>query len=368
MLGAGPAAVIHMKNALFSAVLALLVAAVCLGVMEFGLRHFYFTQWQEQNIVGNPDHRMTLRYHNNINSDGIRAKKEASAYRADDFNIIFLGDSFTYGWRVMAGKTLPAQLEKLAHQQGYSSVQSVNFGWVSSSPFLSHRLLRDIGAKYHPKLVVLMVDMTDFADDMLYENIVEKRHGFIVGQYVPAITLLISQLNQRFWQSEFLSQTLFGVPARHFFIVNKPLSQTRPAFDNLMRNVDAINSYCRDTLGVPFVMMVMPRYFQYDPRLSPANWEKYQYDISGPYLQEPFRYFDEIAGKKPYPVISLLPDFQHIPVFPSTFDDDPHLNEAGNHFAAAAVWKHLQQQSGIAWPQPAAASAAELAAEMEERD
>lgn len=332
-----------MRHVLFPALLGVLVTGMCLGLVEYGLRYFYFKPWAEQNIVGNPDHRMTRLYHDNVNNDGIRSKEEAAGYSADNFNIIFLGDSFTYGWRVMAGKTFPAQLEKLAKHAGYPTLRTVNFGWVSSSPYLSNRLLQDIGQKYHPSAVVLTVDMTDFFDDQLYENIVEKKHFFAIGQYLPAITQLLSLLNQTLWQSDAFAQTLFGVPGKHFFIVEQPLEQTRPAFDNLMRNVDAIHAYCRDVLHVPFVLFVMPRYFQYDPRLSPDNWEKAHYSVPGPYSLEPFRYFDAIATQKPYPVISLLPDFKQTDVFPTTFQDDPHLNEEGNAFAARTIWSHLLQ-------------------------
>ena len=134
------------------------------------------------------------------------------------------------------------------------------------------------------------------------------------------------------------------MPARHYFIVESPLEETRPYFDQLMGNVDAIHAYCRDVLRVPFVLFIMPRHFQFDARLSPDNWEKAQYPLAGSYLLEPFRYFDEVAKQKTYTIISLLDDFKNTKVFPVTFSDDPHLNGSGNAVAADAVLKHLSQQ------------------------
>lgn len=319
----------------------MLSLAVSLLLLEYGLRIFYFSPWEARNIVGDPDHRMTRQYHPNVNTDGIRSEREASSFRADDFNVLFLGDSFTYGWRVMSGKTLPAQFEKQAHQAGYTALHSVNFGWVSSSPYLSERLLREKGAKYQPDLVVLILDMTDIFDDRLYRNISERRHAFAVGQYVPAITQLLSLTNQSFWQSEWLAQHWFGVKGRHYFIVEHPLEETRPEFDQLMTNVDAIHAYCRDVLHVPFALFVMPRHFQFDTRLSPDNWEKQQYPLEGPYLLEPFRYFEEAARQRTYPIVSLLDDFRNAQGAQVTFPDDPHLNETGNAVAASAVLRHL---------------------------
>lgn len=336
--------VVVMRKAVFLLLLVIVSAAVSLLLLEYGLRIFYFRPWPEANLVGNPDHRMLREYHDNVNTDGIRSAVEASAVLPENFNVLFLGDSFTYGWRVMMGKTLPAQFEKQAHAAGYTAVHSINFGWVSSSPYLSERLLRDKGLKYKPDLVVLVLDMTDVFDDLLYRNIAERKYIFRIGQYLPAITQLISLANQSYWQSEWLAQHAFGVPGRHYFIVERPLEETRPYFDQLMINVDAIHAYCRDVLGVPFVLFVMPRHFQFDPRLSPENWEKAQYPLAGPYVLEPFRYFSEVAGQKPYPIVSLLGDFKATTVFPVTFPDDPHLNEAGNAVAAGAVLRHLSER------------------------
>ncbi len=333
-----------MRNTLLSLLLVGLSLVASVLLLEYGLRVLYFQPWQERNIVGNPDHRMTPAYHDNVNRDGIRAEHEAEAFTDAGFNVLFLGDSFTYGWRVLQGKTLPAQFEKQAHAAGHTSLHAVNFGWVSSSPLLSGRLLRDIGAKYRPDLVVLTVDMTDIFDDRLYRNILERRYGFRLGHYLPAITQLLSLANQSAWQSEWLARLAFGVPGRHFFIVERPLAETLPYFDELMANVDAIHAYCRDELRVPFVLFVLPRHFQFNPREAPDNWERDQYPLDGPYLLEPFRYFAGVAAQKPYPVIALLDDFRQAGQYPLTFRDDPHLNEQGNAFAAGRMLLHLQQR------------------------
>ena len=288
---------------------------------------------------------MTRRYHSNINTDGIRSDNEPAAFRAENFNVVFLGDSFVYGWRAKKGQTFPVQFERLAIQAGHDDIRSVNFGWVSSSPFLSNRLLHEIGQKYQPDLVVLLLDMTDIFDDRLYRNIAERKHIFRWGKYFPAITQFASLMNQGFWQSDAIAGKLFGVPGRHYFIVERPLSESRVYFDETMANVDAINDYCRDVLKVPFVLFVLPRHFQFDPDQSPDNWEKDQYPLAGPYLLEPFRYFDEVAKNRSYPVVPLLADFRQAKGTPLVFQDDPHLNEAGNELLARLVWTHLRARA-----------------------
>ena len=59
------------------------------------------------------DHRMKANPAAGINSDGIRCPVEASDFTADTFNIIFLGDSFTFGSYVNDEVTYPAFLQRL---------------------------------------------------------------------------------------------------------------------------------------------------------------------------------------------------------------------------------------------------------------
>ncbi len=336
-----------MKRFAFVVALLMLIGLPLAVAAEIVLRIHVFSPWAEVNIVGNPDHRMTPALHEDVNSDGIRENVEASAYVQQDFNVVILGDSFTYGWQLEPEQSFPNQLEGIARAAGYSRVHTANFGWLSSSPLLSKRLLEDIGRKYKPDLVLLALDMTDVFDDQLYENVLERRGIFGIGQVAPGITMAISKVNQRLGQSDFVAQLLFGVPGRRFFIVEHPLEQTRSSFDHTTTIIDGIRTYSRDTLGAKFALFVLPRHFQYDAKLCKHNWEKDQYPLLGPHVLEPFRYYAELAKRRDYPVVSLLPEFQRTKVFPTTFDDDPHYNEAGARIVADAILDHLEQIPGI---------------------
>jgi hypothetical protein len=340
-------------RALTIGMIVLVLVAFVLTI-EYGLRHLVFRPWTEVDLVNNPDHRMTKAMHPEVNLDGIREPFNAEDYRDEDFNVIFLGDSFIYGWKLNEGKTIPAVFQASAKTEGITNLRSINFGWVSSSPFLSKRLLKDIGRKYKPDLVVLALDMTDIFDDRLYENVVDRQRAFNYGRHLPAITMAVSRLNQRFGQSDVIANTLFGVPGRRFFIVEKPLEETRGSFDNTMKNIDEIRAHSRDVLGVPFALFILPRHFQFDARLSPDNWEKKQYPLLGPHVHEPFRYFAEKAKTRDYPIVSLLEDFKNTKVFPTTFADDPHFNEDGAAIAAKAMFRELRAVPGLL-PGPVAA-------------
>jgi len=80
------------------------------------------------------------------NSDGIRCNKEPDAFAPEQLNIIFLGDSFVYGPKVPAQYVFPQRFERMANAycNPALTVNVANFGWTSSSPYLSLRQLKDI--------------------------------------------------------------------------------------------------------------------------------------------------------------------------------------------------------------------------------
>ena len=51
-------------------------------------------------FVNDVDHRMEPFSAEDVNSDGIRSRVEATSFPAEDRNIVFLGDSFVYGFRL----------------------------------------------------------------------------------------------------------------------------------------------------------------------------------------------------------------------------------------------------------------------------
>ena len=293
-----------------------------------------------------------------INSDGIRFLGEADDLGDDDFVILVLGDSYTYGLGLDYDESYPYVLEELLNAMPCSSaVRSVNFGWGSSSPLLSLRLLRQVGAGYRPDLVVYTLDMTDFDDDLRYEELLEEAGALDVDPRRLTVDLLQAFL-AGYPRLSRLRETLAtlrrGRPAdepaadvesaedaperMRFFVATRPLADTRADIERgVMKNLRAIHDFARDELGVPMALVVYPRAFQYSDRESPKNWERWRYKPLGPFVREPFRYFEEVAPELPYPVFSLMPAFEGSETFPLFFADDPHWNRDGARLAARAV-------------------------------
>ena len=291
-------------------------------------------------FVNDVDHRMKPFEEDGVNSDGIRSRLEADDFRPEARNILFLGDSYVYGYRLAPEEAPPQQLEALARERHPGvEINVANFGWVSSSPILSHRLLSDLGAKYNPDVVILGLDMSDFEDDPKYRRLLERR-GIYRGLHLLPITLLA--IKKAFRKIEFLRpghERIFGYPAQRFFVTAHPMAEMLPYYEEVRHSLDDLARTSQDELGAKFILFVLPRNYQYSDRESPNNWERHHYETLGPYAHEPFKYFDSIRDEVDYPIYSLLDDFRHSEIFPTCLEWDPHWTAAGARVAAEAIYE-----------------------------
>ncbi|MFH1747458.1 MAG: SGNH/GDSL hydrolase family protein [Planctomycetota bacterium] len=297
------------------------------------------------------DHRMVPHSFPGINSDGLRCDFEAEDFSDDTFNIIFLGDSFTYGYGIDSGAdAFPGQIETmLAATQPEPRVRAINFGWMTSSPLLSRRLLRDLGHKYHPDLVILNLDLTDFHDDESYGRRFE-------GLYISPTVYLFRKFRKDHWLVNIketsrlpeIWRMLFpGAAPPEYIIVNRPLEESRPHLQLTEANIRAIADYCRQDLQCGFLLILLPRNIQYSARECPGNWERYKYLEFGEYVDEPIRWLSEYAATVDFPCYSLLADFKRSNVFPICFEDDPHWNRDGHGVAAEAILRRLREHGYV---------------------
>jgi hypothetical protein len=338
------------KRVVFAALAVVLGIVAGIALLEAGGRLFL----RNAVILGLPlkdllqvlrdiDHRLAPGSEWDINTDGIRSVHEASFFGDGDLSVVFLGDSFTYGLFLPYEETIPRVFETLLQQLPMRRQAKVaNFGWTSSSPLLSLRLLRDIGAKYHPDVVVLLVDMTDFYDDVIYQNILDRKGIFRLLGVVPFTCVVLKVGLASVPAFSRLHERIFWTPARRYFVGEQPLEKSLPWLSAIRRNMDELDRYATEVLGARFVVAVLPRAYQYSSRESPDNLEKREYTVLGPYCLEPFRWFESIRASVRYPIYSLLPVFQTTTVFPTCFYDDPHYNAAGARIAAEALFRMMR--------------------------
>ena len=285
------------------------------------------------------------------NEDGVYSRLGPGDFRDDDFNVICLGDSFTANPHLPEEVRWPTLLERLlqARMTG-GRVRVANFGWVSSSPVLQARQLREIGAKYKPHLVVQAFDMTDFHDDLVARERLARIgaagggevsifHAFAVG---ASLALAVDDYGQ--WLRERFRWTrpdgVPAVPGQRYFFLFEPPEASEPYFRESWEAILETERRARE-MGARYVLFVLPRYQQYDPRESPRDPERRVFPDDAPGLLVPFAYFARQARMAAFPVHSLREDFLANPAFPKCRSDDPHWNAEGNRVAAEAIERHL---------------------------
>lgn len=297
-------------------------------------------------LVRDVDHRMKAPKFMDINSDQIRSPREASDIQPDDFNILFLGDSYVHGFILQYKLAPPKQLEdKLREQFQRDDINVWNFGWTTSSPILQLRLLEDIGKKYQPDLVILALDMSDYRDDYFYRHILQGDGVYGWAQRYPRLTFIYKQILTELDGLTGWHKQVWGYSARPgYFVAIQPLENNRHLFDEVYDSLNRIYRYCEEELKVPLVVFIPPRHWQYTDKESLETWEKGSFVALGPYALENYKYFGEKRPDTPYPLISLLEDFKTSNVFPTTFEKDSHWNKHGAHLAADLIFSHLLDQ------------------------
>jgi hypothetical protein len=297
-----------------------------------------------------------------INSDGIRLQGEASQIREADFVVLMLGDSFTFGEHLSYEDSYPAQLERLLQSRNPTQrIRVVNFGWVSASPLLALRQLKDIGAKYHPDLVIYNLDVTDFHDDLRYARdlahpVWKPPSLFSFGvQVVAGLTqrwawareIRLAFLNAiRFFKKTHCSLSGDGVPDDRFYVVNCPLEFSDPLIRRgVLSNLLALQEHCRRVLRAEFAVAILPRGFQFSTQESQGSWEKHLYRGSQEFAQSPFQFFMQPEIQARLPTLSLLHAFQASSVSPLYFNHDPHWNPSGAKVAALTVASWIESMS-----------------------
>ncbi len=96
--------------------------------------------------------------------------------------IVFMGDSFTYGF-TPANQTIPFHFNKqLMQRYGEVNAEVLNFGFISYSPVIHQALWTQYVEKLKPDLVILLLDTFDFQDDVAYSRTaVKDENGFTLS-------------------------------------------------------------------------------------------------------------------------------------------------------------------------------------------
>lgn len=121
---------------------------------------------------GNFDHTYS---HNSL---GFRGSKEYRYEKQTDHRILFLGDSFTYGYGVNDDQTFPFLTEKNLLEEHFS-VEAINTGCSGRGTDFELKLFQVLGHKFHADLTVLCFTPNDYIDNERAEYYEVSKEGEI---------------------------------------------------------------------------------------------------------------------------------------------------------------------------------------------
>ncbi len=328
----------------------------------FILKTFIFKKFQL-----NYDHR-PLPVPGVANHDGVMPDFPSANYTVESFNIIFLGDSFTYGYGLRDPFTsFPFVTERLLKKEyPKMKINVANFGWSASSPILHLRQLEQIGKKYNPDLIIQSFDITDISEDLTtisrFENFGENLDGELTIFFALKVWLsLLFEMNDlNHWINQITGfdalkierGALFDINDRKtsYFFLRNDLDKTKPYFKTTTNTIEKTADLAK-SMGANYILFILPRYQHYNKNqclmVDPEGTEGGAFPASDQYIFEIFRFFEQYGATSPFPVHSLLPYFQKTELFPTVFDDNLHYNENGHIVSGQAIAGYLIQNSLI---------------------
>lgn len=114
------------------------------------------------------------------NSLGIRDREYPLRKPPGTLRIVILGDSFLFGWGVEQDETFDEQLERIYKKRG-RKVEVINLAIPGQNHISELKMLKSIGLKYDPDIVLMQVNLDDFYPDYnnyIFEDTPVLPHGF----------------------------------------------------------------------------------------------------------------------------------------------------------------------------------------------
>lgn len=294
-----------------------------------------------------------------INTLGLR-DKEIGPKKPGVFRILVLGDSVVEGWGVQLEESWVKQLEKdLNENFGEGKFEVINGGVASYSPLLYYLFLKEKGLKLQPDLVIMMMDMSDPADDYAYSKLAR------LSSSGEPIACPGGYFREKGWR-RFLSQTgLFLRRYSRFYLVLNYLVSLRggsgetaaAGFRPMLFGIRNVESWdkawqlskdyillSRQLLakrGIPLVFTVASPAFL----VGESEWQKGRetlgFNLRGIDFEKFFKHFKEFAKENEIFYIELLPYLRSYPEHPLYYSYDIHPNPRGHKVIADYIFEEL---------------------------
>ncbi len=343
--------------------LAALSLALCLGVIEIGLRLFwdgYYLKgephiaWHPVRAWGNrpdvsvsygePEFVTTMTH----NSAGYRNREVAVDPTPGRDRILVLGDSFAYGVGVENNETFSAQLELLDPK-----LEVINTGVNGYGTNQELLLLRDEGLTLRPDVVLVAFFWNDPANN-LHSQVAFKLHDgeLVYPEPVPESQQITRTIVRRRWLRHsyayrFASDRLKVVVYRLKSLLGLPQADGRldarehaPAWELQFTLLHEVIRVSRSA-GAEVVLVIIPELMQVDPSVRTLGLEEREYAVQERLL--------EFSAREGIVALDLLPALRAALAEdpePLYYAQDRHFTARGHRVAANAIHARLIE-SGV---------------------
>ncbi|MBU3759650.1 MAG: SGNH/GDSL hydrolase family protein [Candidatus Omnitrophica bacterium] len=178
-----------------------------------------------------------------INEYGFRG--DPFDFNRKSFRIVFLGDSYTFGWAISDEDVHPRKVEEILQAERNKDVSVFNLGVPGYSTVTEAALLRDWIDDLKPDLVVLDYVMNDAE---LQNNVPEKPELIYRGQLFWLLDFFMEQLKT-------FSRETFGKKKNYSYLEGfEPKSWKWRASKEALRDISAL---CAER-GIPLMVFILP--------------------------------------------------------------------------------------------------------------
>lgn len=216
------------------------------------------------------------------NSLGLRGPEVPPELSAEEFRILFVGDSVTFGYDLSEEQTLSARCcAALAGRYSRAPIRCINAGVSGYTTWQELHYLEQDGLALRPNLIVLQFSLNDILDVLLVDP--GRVHGrriefeFSNSSHWSGIVRAIASLRARRswrqakdtleWIDEGDRATVAKLGSFESMFVEPPPTVVEKAWQRVLADLTAFDGLCKSR-GVPWVFIVTPPRSELDPKVA----------------------------------------------------------------------------------------------------
>ena len=277
-----------------------------------------------------------------INSLGLRGPEVRLRKASDEYRILFVGDSVTFGHQLSHDDTFVARVQTLLHSRAFPKrIITLNAGVVGYATWQEFDYLQQEGIMLDPDLVVLgfcpndMIDLIGVAPGLIsgpvqsFQELTVPHWSGLVRAVLRAVDSYSERTiaRQQVWaNNDLFSWDQFDIAGLDDIFRDPPPPVVAAAWQRALDDLDRVRSFCQEN-ELAWILV----YFPYARQLSTVGWDL-----------EPQRYLLEWSQRHGILFLDMT-TFLRQQRDPSPLTDYVHLSATGSALAAARIVGFLEE-------------------------